>query len=87
MGFAPLSCVEPPLCCQVLNFGFSGNGKMELEVAQFLTQVPTPSVFIVDCVWNMDAALITNNTVPLVHYVRRWVVLRGGGSVLRWLLV
>lgn len=54
----------------VLNFGFAGNGKMELEVAQFLAELD-PEVFVIDCLWNMDPTLITNNTVPIVQYLRQ----------------
>jgi hypothetical protein len=54
---------------------------MELDVASFLTQAPKPAVFIVDCVWNMDASLIANNTVPLVHYIRRYGMLVGVARV------
>jgi hypothetical protein len=35
---------------EVFNFGFSGNGKMEISVAEYLVTIsPPPSVFIVDC--------------------------------------
>ena len=38
---------------QVWNFGFSGNGKMETSVGQFLATVPSPAAFIIDCSWNV----------------------------------
>ena len=34
---------------EVFNFGFSGNGKMELSVLSFLATIPSPAAFIVDC--------------------------------------
>ena len=54
---------------QVMNFGFSGNGKMELNVTEFLIRIPA-AAFIVDCMWNMDEALVASSTVPLVKLVR-----------------
>jgi len=65
------SVISRALNTEIFNFGFSGNGEMEINVAQFLTLIPNPSVFIVDCVHNMDAAQITENAVPLVQYYRQ----------------
>jgi lysophospholipase L1-like esterase len=63
---------------EIYNFGFSGNGRMELDVAQYLVEAPRPACFIVDCSWNMDAASISAAAVPLIEYVRRQP---GWGSV------
>jgi hypothetical protein len=42
--------VSRALSTEVFNFGFSGNGKMETSVAQFLVEIsPPPSIFIIDC--------------------------------------
>lgn len=54
----------------VYNFGFSGNGLMELGVGEWLTQIDA-SIIVLDCIWNMQPALIANNTVPLVHQLRK----------------
>lgn len=54
----------------VLNFGFSGNGKMELEVAQFLAEIDA-GVFIIDCSGNMAAADdIDKRCSPLIKLLR-----------------
>jgi len=53
----------------VLNFGFAGNGIMELSVAQFLAPIDA-AVIVIDCLPNMNAGLVTNRTVPLVEYLR-----------------
>eukprot|EP01052_Picozoa_sp_SAG31_P034569 SAG31_NODE_4059_length_3630_cov_2.094308_3_plen_287_part_00 len=42
---------------------------MELSVAQYLTEIDA-SMLIIDCNWNMNHAMITENTIPLVHYLR-----------------
>lgn len=54
----------------IFNFGFSGNGKMELGVAKHLATIPSVSLIIVDCNWNMDGASISSSTEPLVQYFR-----------------
>lgn len=53
----------------MLNFGFSGNGRMELEVGRFLAELNS-AVFVVDCVANMSAEQITERTGPLVKQFR-----------------
>ena len=54
---------------EIFNFGFSGNGKMETTVGEFLAPV-NASVIVVDCSWNMNSAMITENAQPLVRYFR-----------------
>ncbi len=44
---------------------------METTVGQFLTTIQNPSVIIIDCVRNMDAAQIAANGPPLVQQLRQ----------------
>jgi lysophospholipase L1-like esterase len=53
----------------MLNFGFSGNGRMELEVGRFLTELD-PAVFLIDCLPNMSPAQVAERTGPLVQQLR-----------------
>ena len=53
----------------MLNFGFSGNGRMEVEVAQFLAELD-PAIFILDCVANMGAVPATERTIAVVKLLR-----------------
>lgn len=57
---------------EVFNFGFSGNGKMEINVTAFLKDIPAPAAFIVDCDRNLDGPEIAVLAVPLVRYFRQW---------------
>ena len=61
--------VSRALETEIFNFGFSGNGVMELNVAQYLTTIDA-SMIIIDCAPNMDDATITARTIPLVKYLR-----------------
>jgi lysophospholipase L1-like esterase len=54
----------------VINLGFSGNGPMELEVAQFLKELDA-GVFVLDCLPNMDAAQVKERTIPFVKILRQ----------------
>jgi hypothetical protein len=54
----------------VLNFGFSGSGRMDEGVVQLLAELD-PAIYIIDCSPNMDAAAITERTLPLVTTLRK----------------
>lgn len=53
----------------ILNFGFSGNGRMELEVGRFLAELD-PAIFVIDCVGNCSLADVQDHTEPLVTLLR-----------------
>jgi hypothetical protein len=52
-----------------LNLGFSGNGQMEPEVAALLAELD-PSVFVVDCLPNMQGPMVEERAEPLVRTLR-----------------
>jgi hypothetical protein len=53
----------------VVNLGFSGNGKMDAAVGDFLTQIDA-SAFVIDCLPNMSADLVSQRCIPLVKQIR-----------------
>lgn len=53
----------------VINLGFSGNGKLEKEVGNFLTELD-PAVYVLDCLPNMVAKEVAERTVPMVTQLR-----------------
>ena len=63
---------------EVVNFGFSGCGRMELPMADVVAGVEA-SLYIVDCEWNMGVALEETNYEP---FVRRLRTLRPGVPIL-----
>ncbi len=52
-----------------INLGFSGSGRMELEVAELLAELD-PSVYVLDCLPNMDAKEVTERVEPFVRKLR-----------------
>ncbi|MEQ9407518.1 MAG: SGNH/GDSL hydrolase family protein [Fuerstiella sp.] len=54
----------------VINLGFSGNGKLESEVGQFLVELD-PAVYVLDCLPNMGAAEVAARTEPMVRQLRK----------------
>jgi len=53
----------------VVNLGFSGNGKMHAEVGSYLTQIDA-AAYVIDCLPNMNADMVTERCVPLVKQIR-----------------
>lgn len=54
----------------VVNIGFSGNGKMHKEVGDLMLEVDA-ACYIIDCLPNMNATMVTERCVPLVHQLRK----------------
>jgi lysophospholipase L1-like esterase len=52
-----------------INLGFSGNGKMEPEMADLLAELD-PSVYVIDCLPNMVADEIKERVEPFVRKLR-----------------
>ncbi|MBI5380509.1 MAG: SGNH/GDSL hydrolase family protein [Opitutae bacterium] len=53
----------------VVNLGFSGNGKMDQAVGEFLIQIDA-AVYVIDCLPNMNAQSVREKCVPLVKQIR-----------------
>ncbi len=51
------------------NLGFSGNGKMDASVGELLGRVDA-AVYVIDCLPNMNAELVTERCIPLVKQLR-----------------
>ena len=68
-GQAFTNVIGRDLGLDMYNFGFSGHGLMEADVAEFLVKIPDISVFIVDCLPNMQSAEVANRTIPLVKQI------------------
>ena len=54
----------------VINLGFSGNGKMEQEVADLIAELDV-AVYVIDCLPNMNAEEVAARTEPLIHTLRK----------------
>jgi len=53
----------------IVNLGFSGNGRMEIEVARLIAEIDA-AVYIIDCLPNIDGKTVTERTEPLVKHLR-----------------
>lgn len=52
-----------------INLGFSGNGKMEIEMADLLAELD-PAIYVLDCLPNMVADEIKDRVEPFVRKLR-----------------
>lgn len=53
----------------VANLGFSGNGRMDKAVGEYLAQVDA-AMYVIDCLPNMNAEAVSTKCVPLVRQLR-----------------
>ncbi|MCA9264887.1 MAG: hypothetical protein KDA60_13600 [Planctomycetales bacterium] len=53
----------------VVNLGFSGNGRMEPEVAQLVAEIDA-AVYVIDCLPNITGPVVAERTRPLVEIIR-----------------
>jgi hypothetical protein len=68
-GMAYTNILSRKLDLECLNFGFSGNGKMEKPVAELLSGIDA-SCYVIDCTANMTPAEVHENAAPLVEIIR-----------------
>jgi lysophospholipase L1-like esterase len=55
----------------IINLGFSGNGKMEAEVAELLTEIDA-AVYVIDCLPNLSSKTeVEERTPKLIEILRR----------------
>ncbi len=68
-GTAFTNIVGRRLDAPVINLGFSGSGKMEMEMADLLTEL-NPAVYVLDCLWNMSPQMINERFAPFIRKLR-----------------
>ncbi len=69
-GMAFLAILGRKLNCPVVNLGFSGNGRMELELADLMGQLDA-AAYGVDCLPNLQPHQVQQRTVPFVLRLRK----------------
>ena len=68
-GMAFLAIVGRKLNVPTINLGFSGNGRMDLELADLIAEVDA-SVYAIDCLPNMSAEQVAERAEPFVRKLR-----------------
>lgn len=70
-GMAHSNIITRRLNREVLNFGFSGNGQLDLEVADVLAAVPNPAMYVLDFVPNVSDEQIDTLMIPFVEIIEK----------------
>ena len=68
-GMAYTNIISRKLNVECVNYGFSGNGRMESAIAELLSEIDA-SFFVIDCLPNMLSPEIRKNAIPLVEIIR-----------------
>jgi hypothetical protein len=68
-GMAHTNIISRKLNVECLNFGFSGNGKMEKPVVELLSVIDA-SCYVIDGTGNMTPKEVHENAIPLVEILR-----------------
>jgi lysophospholipase L1-like esterase len=68
-GMAATSIVGRRLNVPVINLGFSGNGWMEMELAELLSELD-PAIYVLDCMWNMKPEMVSNRVALFIRMLR-----------------
>jgi len=68
-GMASTAIVGRRLDVPIINLGFSGNGRMEPEMAELIGELD-PAVFVLDCLWNMTPEMVSERVGPFITILR-----------------
>ena len=70
-GMAHTNILARRLNREVINLGFSGNGQLDLEIADIIAAVPDPGLIVLDCVPNVNVEQIDTLLVPFFEIIHK----------------
>ena len=68
-GMAHTNIISRKLNIDCINFGFSGNGRMEASIGTLIAGIDA-SIFVIECMANVNKDMVSKNTLPLVRIIR-----------------
>jgi len=68
-GMVFTSIISRKLNVDCINFGFSGNGRMDPPMAELISGIKA-SYYVIDCLPNMTAKQVTDSVIPLAKTIR-----------------
>lgn len=68
-GMVFTSIISRKLNVDCINFGFSGNGRMDPPMAELISGIKA-SYYVIDCLPNMTAKQVTDSVIPLAKAIR-----------------
>lgn len=68
-GLVHTALIQRRLNTRIINLGFSGSGKMEIEMAKLIAEIDA-SIYIIDCLWNMTDELVNERAEAFIRYLK-----------------
>ncbi|WP_281543239.1 SGNH/GDSL hydrolase family protein [Maribacter aestuarii] len=68
-GMAHTNIISRKLNMDCINYGFSGNGRMEQPINELISEL-NPAFYVIECLPNMNPEQITDRAIPLVKTIR-----------------
>lgn len=70
-GMAHTNIIERRLNREVFNLGFSGNGQLDLEIAEIIAGIPDLGLVVMDCVPNINHEQMDTLLIPFYNIIRK----------------
>jgi hypothetical protein len=68
-GMAHTNIISRKLDVDCINYGFSGNGRMEMPIVELISDIDA-SFYVIECLQNMDSEQVSERVRPLVDMIR-----------------
>ncbi len=69
-GMITTSIIGRKLNVSIINLGFAANGKMEIELANLISEL-NPNIYVLDTLWNMTQEMVSERVEPFVKRLRK----------------
>ena len=69
-GMVHTNIISRELNIECINYGFSGNGKMEQPIGELISGIDA-RFYVIECVPNMTAEEVTERAIPLAEIIRK----------------
>jgi hypothetical protein len=68
-GMAHTNIISRELDVDCINYGFSGNGRMETPIVELISEIDA-RFYVIECLQNMDSEQVSERVKPLVDIIR-----------------
>ena len=68
-GMAHTNIISRKLDVDCINYGFSGNGRMETSIVELISEIDA-RFYVIECLQNMDSERVSERVKPLVDIIR-----------------
>ena len=69
-GMAHTNIISRKLDMECINYGFSGNGRMEMPIVEHISEIDA-NFYVIECLQNMNTEEVKKRVLPLVKIIRK----------------